>query len=158
MRVSQTAASAIAHQIELAVAPVFLLAGIGALLNVMAQRLARVVERGRSLEREFFGLDEEDRRLAAAELTILDRRMTLVNLAITACTAAALLVCVLVASLFVADLADFGLARPIAWMFVVAMLLLIVGLSLFLWEVRLAMSALRIRRERMPHRRSGGAG
>lgn len=156
-QVSQTAASAIAHQIELAVAPVFLLAGIGALLNVMAQRLARVVERGRSLEQDFAGLDEENRRLAGAELEILDRRMTLVNLAITACTAAALLVCVLVASLFVADMADFVLARPIAWMFVAAMGLLILGLSLFLWEVRLAMSALRIRRERMPHRRGGGS-
>ena len=154
---SQTAASAIAHQIELAVAPVFLLAGIGALLNVMAQRLARVVERARTLERDFSGLDEEFRRLAAAELTILDRRMTLVNLAITACTAAALLVCVLVALLFVADMADFRLARPIAWMFVAAMALLIAGLSLFLWEIKLAMGALRIRRERMPHRRGGGS-
>ncbi len=152
---SQAAAvSAIAHQIQLAVAPVFLLAGVGALLNVMAHRLARVVERGRSLEREFAGYDEESRRLAAAELVILDRRMVLANLSITACTAAALLVCVLVATLFIADLADFAFARPIAWLFVGAMGLLIVGLSLFLWEIRLAMRALRIRRERMPHRRA----
>ncbi len=152
---SQAAAvSAIAHQIELAVAPVFLLAGVGALLNVMAHRLARVVERGRSLEREFADYDEESRRLATAELRILDRRMTLANLSITACTAAALLVCVLVALLFVADLADFGFARPIAWLFVSTMALLIVGLSLFLWEIRLAMGALRIRREGMPHRRA----
>ena len=155
---SQTAASAIAHQIELAVAPVFLLAGIGALLNVMAQRLARVVERGRSLERDFAGLDEEARRLAGAELAILDRRMTLVNLAITACTAAALLVCVLVAMLFVSGLVDFAFARPISWLFIGAMGLLIAGLSLFIWEVRLAMHALRIRRERMPHRRESRTG
>ena len=79
--------------------------------------------------------------------------MTLVNLAITACTAAALLVCVLVALLFVADMAEFRLARPIAWMFVAAMALLIAGLSLFLWEIKLAMNALRVRRESMPHRR-----
>ena len=152
---SQAAAvSAIAHQIQLAVAPVFLLAGVGALLNVMAHRLARVVERGRSLEREFAEYDDERRRLAAAELDILDRRMVLANLSITACTAAALLVCVLVAMLFVADLADFAFARPIAWLFVSTMALLIVGLSLFLWEIRLAMRALRIRRERLPHRRS----
>jgi uncharacterized protein DUF2721 len=148
------AASAIAHQIQLAVAPVFLLAGIGALLNVMAQRLARVVERGRSLEREFAALDEETRRLAAAELHILDKRMTLAHLAITACTAAALLVCVLVGTLFVADLADFAFGRPIAWLFISAMLLLVAGLSLFLWEIGLAMRALKIRRGRMPHRRS----
>ena len=154
---SQAAAvSAIAHQIQLAVAPVFLLAGVGALLNVMAHRLARVVERGRSLEREFEDYDEDKRRLAATELDILDRRMVLANLSITACTTAALLVCVLVAMLFVADLADFAFARPIAWLFVSAMGLLIVGLSLFLWEIRLAMRALRVRRERMPHRRSEG--
>lgn len=147
------AVSTIARQIELAVAPVFLLAGIGALLNVMAQRLARVVERGRSLEREFLGLDEETRRLAAAELRILDRRMTMVHLAITACTAAALFVCVLVAILFVADLTDLAFGRPIAWLFVLSMMLLILGLTLFLWEIRLAMHALRIRRAGMPHRR-----
>ena len=151
------AVSAIAHQIQLAVAPVFLLAGIGALLNVMAQRLARVVARGRYLDREFASLDEDTRRLATAELRILDRRMTLVNLAITACTAAALFVCVLVAMLFVADLADFGFGRPIAWLFILAMMLLVVGLSLFLAEIRLAMSALRIRRQRMPHRQKDGA-
>ena len=148
------AVSAIAHQIQLAVAPVFLLAGIGALLNVMAQRLARVVERSRGLEREFASLDEDTRRHAAAELHILDRRMNLVNLAITACTAAALLVCILVAMLFVADLADYAFGRPIAWLFIAAMLLLIAGLSLFLWEIRLAMKALRARRAHMPHRRA----
>jgi len=148
------AVSTIAHQIQLAVAPVFLLAGIGSILNVMAGRLARVVERARSLEREFASFDEEARRLATAELRILDRRMSVVNVALSACTAAALLVCVLVAMLFVADLADVAFGRPVAWLFVTAMLLLILGLILFLWEVRLAMHALRVRRESMPHRRS----
>jgi hypothetical protein len=147
------AVSTIAQQVQLAVAPVFLLAGIGAFLNVMAQRLARTVERGRSLERDFAALDEEARRLATAELRILDRRMTVANLAITACTAAALLVCVLVAMLFVADLAHVAFGRPIAWLFVLSMLLLIVGLLLFLLEVRLAARALRVRRQGMPHRR-----
>jgi hypothetical protein len=148
------AVSTIAHQIQLAVAPVFLLAGIGSILNVMAGRLARVVERARSLERDFASFDEEARRLATAELRILDRRMSVVNVALSACTAAALLVCVLVAMLFVADLADVAFGRPVAWLFVTAMLLLILGLVLFLWEVRLAMHALRVRRESMPHRRA----
>ena len=147
------AVSTIAHQIQLAVAPVFLLAGIGSILNVMAGRLARVVERARSLERDFASFDEETRALATAELRILDRRMSVVNLALSACTAAALFVCLLVALLFVADLADFAFGRLVAWLFVVAMGLLIFGLLLFLWEVRLAMRALRVRRESMPHRR-----
>ena len=151
---SQTAAvSTIAYQIQLAVAPVFLLAGIGAFLNVMAQRLARTVERSRSLEREFASFDEDTRRLATAELHILERRTTVVNLAITACTASALFVCVLVALLFIADLAKAPIGSPIAWLFVLSMLLLIAGLFLFLWEIRLAIKALRVRRESMPHRR-----
>jgi Protein of unknown function (DUF2721) len=151
---SQAAAvSTIAHQIQLAVAPVFLLAGIGSILNVLAQRLARVVERARSLERDFGSLEEEARAAAAAELRILDLRMTVVNLALSACTSAALFVCVLVAMLFTANLADVAFGRPIAWLFVLAMLLLIAGLVLFLWEVRLAMRALRVRRAMMPHRR-----
>ena len=147
------AVSTIAHQIQLAVAPVFLLAGIGSILNVLAGRLARVVERARQLEREYGAFDEETRGMATAELQILDRRMTVVNLALSACTSAALFVCVLVAMLFVADLADVAFGRPIAWLFVLAMLLLILGLVLFLWEVRLAMQALRVRRGSMPHRR-----
>src|SRR6185369_17566181 len=82
------AVTTIAHQIQLAVAPVFLLAGIGSILNVLAGRLARVVERARQLEREFSSFDDETRAAATAELHILDRRMTVVNLALSACTSA----------------------------------------------------------------------
>src|SRR3954468_14174831 len=79
------AVSTIAHQIQLAVAPVFLLAGIGLILNVLAGRLARVVERARQLERDFTSFDDETRAAAMAELQILDMRMTVVNLALSAC-------------------------------------------------------------------------
>ena len=147
------AVNAIAHQIQLAIAPVFLLAGIGSILNVLAGRLARVVDRARDLERDYASFDDETRAAATAELHILDRRMTVVNLSLSTCTAAALFVCVLVALLFLADLADIPIGRPIAWLFVLAMVLLILGLILFLWEVRLAMQALRLRRASMPHRR-----
>ena len=142
--------STIAHLIQLSIAPVFLLAGIGAILNVLAQRLARVVDRARHLEAEFASFDEEARARAAAELCILDRRMTIVNLAISACTSSALFVCLVVAILFVADLAAFAFARPIALLFILAMLLLIVGLVLFLYEIRLAMRSLRVRRNLLP--------
>ena len=112
---TQAAVSTIAHQIELSIAPVFLLAGIGALLSVLTQRLARTVERERNLERDFADLDADRRRIAAAEMHILDKRVTVVNLAITACTAAALFVCVVIAMMFVAGLGDFAVGRTIAW-------------------------------------------
>ena len=142
--------STIAHLIQLAIAPVFLLAGIGAILNVLAQRLARVVDRARKLEEEFEGYDEARRERASAELCLLGRRMTVVNQSIRACTASALFVCLVVAILFVADLTRFPFAQPVAVLFVIAMLLLIVGLVLFLHEIRLAMRALRVRRELLP--------
>ena len=144
--------STIAHLIQLAIAPVFLLAGIAGILNVLAQRLARVVDRARQLEAEFASMDEETRSRAMGELCILDRRMNVVNHAISACTASALFVCLVVAILFVAHLAEFGFAKTIALLFVLAMLLLIVGLVLFLYEIRLAMRSLRVRQELMPHR------
>ena len=40
--------STIAQTIQLSLGPVFMLAGIGALLNVLAGRLARIVDRARA--------------------------------------------------------------------------------------------------------------
>jgi hypothetical protein len=145
--------STVAQLIQLSIAPVFLLAGIGAILNVLAQRLARVVDRARHLEAEFASFDEAARSRAEAELCILDRRMTVVNHAISACTASALFVCLVVAILFVADLAEFAFATAIALLFILTMLLLIIGLVLFLYEIRLAMRSLRVRRDLISQRR-----
>ncbi len=145
--------STVAQLIQLSIAPVFLLAGIGAILNVLAQRLARVVDRARHLEAEFASLDEAARGRAGAELGILDRRMKVANQAISVCTASALFVCVVVAIMFVAEFAEFAFARPIAILFILAMLLLIVGLLLFLYEIRLAMRSLRVRRDLIPQKR-----
>jgi len=140
----------IAQLIQLTIAPVFLLAGIGAILNVLAQRLARVVDRARKLEEEFASYDEATRARAGAELCFLERRMKVVNQAIRCCTASALFTCLVVAVLFVADLADFPFSQPIALLFIMAMLLLIAGLVLFLHEIRLAMRSLTVRRELLP--------
>ena len=142
----------VANIIQLAIAPVFLLAGIGGILNVLAHRLARVVDRARAVEGEYDGLDEAAKPRAVREMAMLDRRMAVVNHAISACTASALFVCLVVAIMFVADFADIRFGRPIAVIFVVAMALLIVGLVLFLYEIRLAMRALRDRRKLDPQR------
>jgi small-conductance mechanosensitive channel len=148
MTESAVAVTAIAHQIQLAVAPVFLLAGIAGIINVLAHRLARVVDRSRALEAEPPDDHDAVRRLFFAELAILDRRMRVVNWSLTCCTAGALFVCVLVGILFVAGLANFGFAQLIAALFVLTMLLLVAGLLLFLYEVRLATRALKISRHR----------
>lgn len=148
MNESAAQVATIAHQIQLAVAPVFLLAGIAGIINVLAHRLARVVDRSRQLENEPPDDNAVVRSLFFEELKILDLRMRVVNWSLSCCTSGALFVCVVVAILFVADLAKIAFARPIALLFILAMLLLIVGLLLFLYEVRLATKALKVSRRR----------
>lgn len=137
------AIAAIALQIQLAVAPVFLLAGVGAILNVLANRLSRVVDRARKVQAAADSLDPVEREQAAIELRLLARRIKAANLAIICCTASALFVCVVVAVLFIAEPTQIGAERVIAALFIAAMVLLIAGLVLFLQEVRLAMLSLR---------------
>ncbi len=137
----------ISQLISLAIGPVFLLAGIGSILNVMAQRLGRVIDRARQLERDFKALTDDARLRTSGELRVLDRRMTVVQLAMGCCTASALFTALVVAILFVAALAHFAYATPIAVLFIMAMALLITGLVLFLWEVNMAMRSVRVNRQ-----------
>ncbi|WP_166042033.1 DUF2721 domain-containing protein [Sphingosinicella sp. YJ22] len=149
--------STIANLIQLSIAPVFLLAGVGAILNVMATRLSRVVDRVRRLEAEFAGTSEVLQKLARAELSRLGKRMKLINWAITAVTAGALTVCLVVAVLFVGGLADSSVGNLIAALYVLTMALLVGGLVLFLLEIRLASRNLRVRYELLDIDLDGGA-
>ncbi|HRJ02500.1 MAG TPA: DUF2721 domain-containing protein [Hyphomonas sp.] len=138
--------SDIAHIIQLAIAPVFTLAGIGALLNVMANRLARVVDRWRSLEAELARQDETTSRLHLAELAVLDRRMVHTNLAIALSTLAALLICIVIILLFTGQLIAIPVAPAVSILFVISMSLLVVALISFYIEVRIASRTLRVTR------------
>ncbi len=133
----------IAHTIQIAVAPVFMLAGIGSFLNVLTGRLGRVVDRSRYLAEQHRG-NLGDRMERVRELRQLDRRIRLASIAIWLCTASALMICFVVAGLFVADLGRLGFARTMAAGFVAAMVLLFAGLLVFLVEVRVAYYAIRI--------------
>ena len=139
--------STIAHLIQLSIAPVFLLAGVGAILNVLANRLARVVDRVRHLEEDFGGASPIAQRLARSELGRLGRRMKMVNWSISACTASALVICLVVAIMFVGGVAEIGIGQAIAALFVLAMALLVASLVLFLLEVRMAARTLRVHYE-----------
>ena len=141
---NQASASAIAQIIQLAVTPVFLLAGIGGILNVVASRLARVVDRVRTLEHDIPTAAESIRREEIAELSILARRMTFCHWSVALCTASALLICVVVMILFVANMADMAFAAPVSWLFIGAMVSLTLGLLLFLAEVTIATRFVRV--------------
>jgi hypothetical protein len=132
----------IAHVIQLAVAPVFLLTAIGTLLSVLSGRLARIVDRARELVGQVESLPPDRRSAASEELRVLVRRRRLVNAAITSGTTAALLVCVLIAAAFVGYLigADFSIA--LAVLFIGAMAALVTTLLVFLREIFIAVVSL----------------
>jgi hypothetical protein len=144
----------IGSAVQQAVTPVFLLTAIGGMLNVMAHRLSRVVDRARHLEANVAEWRDEQRRIAIDDLAVLSRRMDAANRAIALCTLSALLVCVVVALLFIEQLSSIELDALIAWLFVSSTLLLTVGLSLFLWEVQLALRSVRVRAETLVAERS----
>jgi hypothetical protein len=128
----------IAHAIQLAIAPVFLLTGIAALLGVMATRLARVIDRARSLEANWPLLDAGARAAARLEIRNLERRRRVCSWSINFCTAAALLVCLVIVTLFMEEFFATNLKWLAGALFVAAMVAMICGLTCFLREVYLA--------------------
>jgi small-conductance mechanosensitive channel len=134
----------IAHAIQLSIAPVFLLTGIAGLLGVMATRLARVIDRARTLEERWPDMDEHGRALAVLEVDILERRRHLASWSINFCTGAALLVCLVIVTLFVEELFSTNLKWLAGGLFVCVMLALVGGLFSFLREVYLATRSIRI--------------
>jgi hypothetical protein len=138
----------IQHAIQLAVAPVFLLSGVGALIGVMAGRLARIIDRARDLEQRWEQMDEEALARALAEIPNLERRRHLASGSINLCTGAALLVCTVIVTLFFEEFFGMNLKWFAGAQFVGAMFALLGGLSSFLREVYLATHTGRIEAER----------
>ncbi len=120
----------VVHVIQLAVAPVFLLTGIGAILSVLVNRLGRVVDRFRALESSGLAV--------GTEMDILSRRARFIHWAISLCTTGALLICIVIATLFVGAILAVDVSAGIAALFIAAMLTLIAGLLSFLREIFLA--------------------
>lgn len=133
----------IAHVIQLAVAPVFLLTGVGTLLAVLSNRLGRAVDRSRVLEDLLPGLAGEPLALAQDDLVLLSRRTRLIYAAIVLAVTCALLICLLIAVAFIDAFLAANLARLMGALFVLAMLALIVSLVAFLREIFLAVSSAR---------------
>lgn len=134
----------VTRAIQDALAPVFLLAGIAAILNVMAGRLGRIVDRGRELAEHSLPEEILPSEMVQIELQNLERRRHTASAAITACTLAALLVCVVIAVLFLEVLAQVRLTWLVSVLFLGSTLALVVGLGYFLREVQLAVRTVRI--------------
>jgi NADH:ubiquinone oxidoreductase subunit 3 (subunit A) len=130
----------IAEAIQLAIAPVFMLTALGAIIGALNIRLGRAVDRRRQLEEKIARLSPEEQPAARAELSVIGRRVWFVYLSILFAVVSALFICLLIAGAFLGAFVAVDISRTIAGMFVAAMLALIVCLLLFLREIFLAVS------------------
>ncbi|WP_423679869.1 DUF2721 domain-containing protein [Undibacterium sp. WLHG33] len=140
----------VSHIIQLAIAPVFLLTGVGTKLSVLTSRLARIIDRARVVENLLqtnatVGLEEE--------LVELFQRSHLINRAITLSTTCGLLICLVIASLFVGDAMGLNLDKLIAGLFVGGILSLIGSFVYFMSEIIVATRTLdrQHQRDRIRH-------
>lgn len=130
----------VAHVIQQALTPVFLLGGVGAILNVLTGRLARAVDRYRFLST----MNEDECGTYCEEIIILPIRVHLIHWAISLCTVCALFVCVSIVTLFLGAELGLNLSRVISALFIAAILALTGGLFCFLREITLATGAIEI--------------
>lgn len=134
MQIDPENLTTVSHVIQLAVAPVFLLTGIGAILSVLTGRLGRLVDRFRALTESQEQLLPKQLR----ELQILSVRAVWVHWSITLCTASALFVSIVIGALFMGAVVDMNPSRIVSILFIAAMSSLIVGLGCFLREISLS--------------------
>jgi Protein of unknown function (DUF2721) len=140
--VGVTGPSDITHVIQLAIAPVFLLTAVGTTLNVLVNRLARIVDRGRSLEER--ALDERSRPSVQRELQLLEKRARFVYAAITLGVVSALFVSLLIAAAFAGYVLKLIYAWVMVCLFLSAMLSYTGALICLLGEVFLAIRSFRL--------------
>lgn len=114
------------------------------MLNVLSIRLGRVVDRARIVEGRLVNEQHEDHIVRLqSEVEALWKRIRLVNWSLRMFVCAALLVCLVIVTLFFGELQSYDLSIPIATLFISTMLFMIVGLLLFLFEVSISTQRIR---------------
>jgi hypothetical protein len=135
----------VAKLIQLALGPVFLLSGVGITLSMLTARLARIVDRARTLE------DRRDATSDPARIAHIDedlkfivRRTRYINSAIALSTITAFLTALVVTLLFASAFSPLNMGAAIAGTFIASLTSLALSFLMFLIEVRIATRSLRI--------------
>ncbi len=130
--------------LQVSVAPVILISGIGLLLLSLTNRFGRAVDRSRQLIRELREASDTDRRRLAGQVQILFRRARLIQLSIILATLSVLFATVLIVTLFFTALMKLELAVWISLMFIGCLVSLVISLITFLMDIHLSLKALKL--------------
>ena len=140
--------------IQLAITPVILISGMGALMLTLTNRMARIVDRTRGLAGQVRGAAAEDRGHFESQLAIMWQRAKLIRMAVTFAGLSMLIACGLIIVIFAAAVLGHDLAVLAMIFFMGSILLLVAALGAFLRDIYVSLHALRLDVDRS--RRSGG--
>lgn len=131
--------STVTHGIQLAVAPVFLLTAVAAMIGTVAGRLARIIDRARLLEDQIEAAPAGALMTSAyAELKQLRLRGRLVNICIALLTFGAILIGLTIVALFLGETTELQILRIPTIFFLSGVVCFLLALLCFLAETLLA--------------------
>ncbi|WP_395667979.1 DUF2721 domain-containing protein [Rhodoferax sp.] len=132
-------ADVISHGIQLAVAPVFLLTAVAGMIGVVANRLARIIDRARVVEgRMKENAPGFDPSVAWKELGELRTRGLLANSSIGLLTLCAILIGATIVVLFLGETVDLPMLRASIVSFLAALVSFMLALGCFFAETLIA--------------------
>lgn len=137
----------VVHVLQTALTPAFLLVALGQMLNLFSGRLTRIVDRSRAMEKLYPDSKGEEHDRIVAELRVLEERLVTVGRAILLGVLAAIVVALMIATLFFTGLLGAGSAAVIVVLFLLALALLTGSLFYFVREVHLATRLIHVREE-----------
>jgi hypothetical protein len=130
--------------LQVSIAPVILISGVGLLLLSLANRFGRAADRSRQLFREMRETAEQNRGRLAAQVDVLFRRARLIQISITLAATSILFAALLIITLFFAALMKLELAVLVCVLFICCLASLIASLVAFIAEIRLSLQALKL--------------
>ncbi len=133
--------------VQVAVGPAILISGDALLLLVLTNRLGRVVDRSRELNRELRKIEKDDHHISK-QIDIVFTRARWLRAAIALAGSSALLAASLVITLFVTAVWHLEIGFFVMGLFLGCLLALIAGLTTFMFDVQLSLKALRVELDR----------
>jgi hypothetical protein len=142
--ISSAEPDSIAHIIQVALAPAFLLSALATLLNVFSTRLARISDKVNAATKEVQGADAVSARRLSVRLAFLRRRSVLLDVAVILACLSAALTLVSILTLFVGALRDAATASVLFACFGASLILTMGAICAFLTEILLAGRGVRV--------------
>ena len=138
--------------IQLAITPVILISGMGALMLTLTNRMARIVDRTRRVAEAMPAASPEDKQLLDSQLEIMWRRALLIRRAVTSNGLSMLVSCLLVVTIFASAIFGWHLQVLVLGLFAGSICLLIASLVDFLRDIFVSLHALHLQVERARNR------